>query len=101
LALSFKSPSVNYNDANVNALPTGPLTAFTEESVEIIKEATEMIQFSKELRYNSNIKMKECIENAKNIGDMVNKVFTKKIQDCLALNVTINLQFDFSIKTKK
>ena len=46
--MSFKSASVNYNDVNVNALPTGPLTAFTEESVEIIKEASDMIQFSKE-----------------------------------------------------
>jgi hypothetical protein len=66
----------------------GPLTAFTEEPMEIMKEAAANIQESKDLRLQSKLLIKESWENIKQINKAVNDAFVKKIEETLALGVS-------------
>jgi hypothetical protein len=87
------------NDASVgNFNQIGPLNAFTLESVEILKESQFRIEEGKDLRAKSKILMKECIENAKNSGQLVNEAFLKRIEDTLILSVSPSLLSSTTIK---
>ncbi len=77
----------NSNTTNINN-ELGPLTAFTEEPIEIIKEAAANIAESKELRLQSKTLMRDSWENIKQINKSVNDAFTKKIEETLALSVS-------------
>lgn len=77
------------------------MSAFTAESIEILRESQQKIDEGKDLRMKSRLLMKECIENAKNIGQIVNDSFVKKIEETLTLSVrtyfSINQEQDFKI----
>lgn len=65
----------------------GPLSAFTAESVEILRESQAKIDEGRELRGKARVLMKECLDNAKSIGQVVNESFVKKIEETLMLSV--------------
>lgn len=85
---SLNEPSVN----NFNQI--GPLNAFTLESVEILKEAQQRIEEGKDLRARSKLLMRDCIENAKNMGQLVNDSFFKKIEETLYQSVNILIKLE-------
>lgn len=67
----------------------GPLSAFTTESVDIIREADLQILEGRNLRARSKILMKESIDSAKQVNSIVNDQFLRKIEDTLLLSVII------------
>ncbi len=84
----FASQNFLYPNNNnpINA-DLGPLTAFTEEPVNVIKEAGVLINDCKELRNQSRVLVKESLENIRQINKSVNEAFIKKIEETLALSV--------------
>ncbi len=87
LIASHQNFLFNSNTTNINN-ELGPLAAFTEEPIEIIKEATANIAESKELRIQSKTLIRDSWENIKQINKSVNEAFTKKIEETLALSVS-------------
>ena len=81
---NFLFPNNNNNPINADL---GPLNAFTEEPVNVIKEAGVLINDCKELRNQSRVLVKESLENIRQINKSVNEAFIKKIEDTLALSV--------------
>ena len=65
----------------------GPLSAFTEESIDIMKIASKEIDDSKDLRVRSLILMRDSIEFAKKNSRFVDEQFTRKISEQLNLTV--------------
>jgi len=68
-------------------LQVGPLSAFTPEIVDIIKEAGKRIDESKNLRSKSRALMKECFEKITNANKTVDSAFIKKLEENLLLSV--------------
>lgn len=65
----------------------GPLSAFTGESVNILNESQTRIDEGRDLRLKARLLIKECVDNSKNIGSVVNDAFVKKIEETLLLSV--------------
>lgn len=90
-SLTKSQPNIIQNefslDSNQPFVHIGPLSAFTAEAVDIIREAEHKIYEGKDLRAKSKILMKESIENAKQMSQLVNDAFLKKIEDTLLLSV--------------
>jgi hypothetical protein len=68
-------------------LQVGPLSAFTPEIVDIIKEAGKRIDESKNLRSKSRALMKECFEKITNANKTVDTAFIRKLEENLLLSV--------------
>lgn len=84
------SEQLNYSsDIQPSFIQVGPLSAFTAESVDILREADRQILEGKDLRDKSKYLMKESIENAKNMNRIVNDAFLRKLEDTLLLSVGI------------
>ena len=79
----------NITEKNVikTGLQVGPLSAFTPEIIEIIKEAGKRIDESKTLRSKSRALMKECFEKITNANKTVDTAFMKKLEENLLLSV--------------
>lgn len=72
----------------------GPLSAFTAECIDVMRAAQENIDIGRNLRFNSKQLIKECMENSKMYGNCINDAFVKKIEETLALSVSIS-QFNY------
>lgn len=77
-------------DANHSSLiQIGPLSAFTAESVDIIREADLKIQEGRDFRLKSKLLIKDSIESSKQTALIVNDQFLRKIEDTLLLSVIL------------
>ncbi len=65
----------------------GPLSSFTQESLDVIKVAASQIDYSKDLRTKSTALIKDCLEYSKKNTKVVDEVFQKKIAETLVLSV--------------
>ncbi|CAF0819765.1 unnamed protein product [Brachionus calyciflorus] len=93
----FKSQSTLFNNDNLieasqaSFIHIGPLSAFTNESVDIIREADAQIQEGRDLRGRSRVLMRDSIESAKQCNLIVNDQFLRKIEDTLLLSKHLNV----------
>ena len=87
----------NLSEKNVvkTGLQVGPLSAFTPEIIEIIKEAGKRIDESKILRSKSRALMKECFEKITNANKTVDTAFIKKLEENLLLSVRTDFYIHF------
>ncbi len=90
---SFNNSNNNNNDGErgESAGLIGPLSAFTEESIDILNIANENIDYGKQLRQNSHALIRDAIENAKLYSGCIDDTFKRKIEEALALSVIIFL----------
>ncbi len=69
----------------------GPLSSFTQESLDVIKVAASQIEYSKDLRSKSTALIKDCLDYSKKNTKVVDEVFQKKIAETLALSVSFEI----------
>lgn len=74
-----------------NIFQIGPLSSFTQESLEIIKVSASQIDYSKDLRSKSTALVKDCLEYSKKNTKVVDEVFQKKINETLALSQNLGV----------
>lgn len=84
------------SDSDAPVFQAGPLSSFTQESLDVIKAAASQIDYSRDLRNKSTALIKDCLEYSKKNTKVVDEVFQKKIQETLALSVR-NLTWFVSI----
>lgn len=77
--------------SNQSIFQVGPLSSFTQESIEIIKIAASQIDYSKDLRSKSTALVKDCLEYSKKNTKVVDEVFQKKIAETLALSQNLGV----------
>jgi hypothetical protein len=77
----------NRDDTDAPVFQVGPLSSFTQESLDVIKAAASQIDYSRDLRNKSTALIKDCLEYSKKNTKVVDEVFQKKIQETLALSV--------------
>ena len=75
------------SDSDAPVFQVGPLSSFTQESLDVIKAAASQIDYSRDLRNKSTALIKDCLEYSKKNTKVVDEVFQKKIQETLALSV--------------
>lgn len=79
------------SDSTNPVFQVGPLSSFTQESLDVIKIAAMQIDYSKELRSKSIALIKDCLEYSKKNTKVVDEVFQKKIADTLALSQNLGV----------
>ena len=77
------------------SVQVGPLSAFTEESLEIMRMAAREIDESKDLRIRSLVLMRDSIEMAKKNSKFVDETFARKISEQLNLTVNSKKKIEF------
>ena len=83
----------DHNESS-NLFQVGPLSSFTQESIDIIKIAASQIDYSKDIRSKSTALIKDCLEYSKKNTKVVDDVFQKKIAETLALSVRFTFKWD-------
>lgn len=80
----------DHNESS-NLFQVGPLSSFTQESIDIIKIAASQIDYSKDIRSKSTALIKDCLEYSKKNTKVVDDVFQKKIAETLALSQNLGV----------
>ena len=75
------------NNSTKRSVPIGPLSCFTPEIVEIMKEAARRIAESKELRNRSKNAMKDSFETIKSNNKTIDEAFLRKIEETMMMSV--------------
>lgn len=86
-----KTELANSDNDQSPLFAVGPLSSFTQESLDIIKIAASQIDYSKDLRSKSTSLIKDCLEYSKKNTKVVDECFQKKISETLALSQNLGV----------